>query len=427
MGNCTSDYKRNGVFQEDYGDDPSAFRVFIKRRNKFLQGWLKIADEEIIFSRGGGNIECWPLAYLRRYGYTRAGIFFFESGRRCKSGEGLHTFQSHQAERIFQIVQLRIKNVEIRASRASSVASQRFNSVSSNSRIHPVQRFSSEGANGTLFNVNQQHQSGANQVPALPSRTSRSGSLLSQQQLSFVEAWPNEPAPSEADIVNEHVLRAKKPAIDPISRQRKYHSYVNVDIAERVDPGITYASQGSLHSPRSAFSAHSMPGHNSMSASYCGPSTSTINGFEPMGALPENEVGPRVHRGSIDPMSMSATAALGYNMDGGRISYTTLAMPENVSSSGSSSSRRTTSTSQRSDISSASAPPLRHNVHPIAPYQPNKQSTSVNYARVEYPNTNSMSQVAPGIRAPCRANRHYGTAGPQRGPPPMAVPPRRRV
>lgn len=69
----------------------------------FFTGWLKIADEEIIFTRGGGHIECWPLGYLRRYGYTRAGIFFFESGRRCKTGEGLHTFQSHQAERIFQV------------------------------------------------------------------------------------------------------------------------------------------------------------------------------------------------------------------------------------------------------------------------------------------------------------------------------------
>lgn len=75
------------------------FSEFFKK----ILGWLKINDEEILFSRGGNNFQFWPLAYLRRYGYTCSGIFFFESGRRCASGEGLHTFQSHQAERIFQV------------------------------------------------------------------------------------------------------------------------------------------------------------------------------------------------------------------------------------------------------------------------------------------------------------------------------------
>lgn len=66
-------------------------------------GWLKISDDEILFIRNSHQPQFWPIAFLRRYGYTCAGIFFFESGRRCASGEGLHTFQSHQAERIFQV------------------------------------------------------------------------------------------------------------------------------------------------------------------------------------------------------------------------------------------------------------------------------------------------------------------------------------
>jgi len=83
--------------------DPTAFRVFIKKKNKFIPGWLKVNDDEILFMRGSSHFQCWSLAHLRRYGYTCSGVFFFESGRRCATGEGLHTFQSHQAERIFHV------------------------------------------------------------------------------------------------------------------------------------------------------------------------------------------------------------------------------------------------------------------------------------------------------------------------------------
>uniref|UniRef100_A0A914Z8D5 IRS-type PTB domain-containing protein n=1 Tax=Panagrolaimus superbus TaxID=310955 RepID=A0A914Z8D5_9BILA len=350
MGNCVSEYKEVN-FREDYESDPSAFRVKIKRKNKLYTGYLKIADEEIIFTRGA-NIECWPLAYLRRYGYTRAGIFFFESGRRCKSGEGLHTFQSFFAERIFQIVQLRIKNVEIRNSRSSSVASSRLNAIANASRIYPVQRFSSEGANGQMFGVNQNapipegiKMQQPQQAPAVPSRLNRPKSYLSnnssigngngmtQSQIDFIDSWPNEAAPHQSEIISEHILRTKKqPCVDPICRQRKYHSYINVELSD-LQPSqhrILNYSQGNL----SMYSAPPLNGFNgsSMSASYCAqPSTSTIL-EEPYQRHSSN------NNNGFDPMTMSASAALGQNpLDpSSHLSYATLAMPENGSISSSS-------------------------------------------------------------------------------------------
>uniref|UniRef100_A0A915DNR1 IRS-type PTB domain-containing protein n=1 Tax=Ditylenchus dipsaci TaxID=166011 RepID=A0A915DNR1_9BILA len=142
MGNCSASEHHAKLFRtENFSNDPLAFRVFIKKRNKkFVPGWLKINDEEIIF-----NMDTLAQIY-----------FFFESGRRCATGEGLHTFQSHQAERIFHVVQSKIKIEEYtRGSRASSVVSNRAVSNAVNpaltNRIHPVQRFSSEGANNDFL------------------------------------------------------------------------------------------------------------------------------------------------------------------------------------------------------------------------------------------------------------------------------------
>jgi hypothetical protein len=399
MGNCVSEYKEVN-FRDDYESDPSAFRVKIKRKNKLYTGYLKIADEEIIFTRGS-NIECWPLGYLRRYGYTRAGIFFFESGRRCKTGEGLHTFQSFFAERIFQIVQLRIKNVEIRNSRSSSVASSRLNAIANASRIYPVQRFSSEGANGQIFSVNQnasipESVKQQQQAPAVPSRNNRPKSYISSQsppppsmtqsQIDFIDSWPNEQAPLQNEIISEHILRTKKPCADPICRQRKYHSYVNVELAEPQHRVLNY-SQGNLSMYSTTSAINGFNGPTSMSASYCAqPSTSTI--------MEEPSSTSTYHRGhhnasAYDPMTMSASAALGQNpLDPSpRLSYATLAMPENGSIS--SSSHR--GASQRSDCSSSSSAP-GYRSYPSSRIMKNP-TPSVNYTRIDL--TKSSQQQPP--------------------------------
>ncbi|VBB28491.1 unnamed protein product, partial [Acanthocheilonema viteae] len=169
MGNCVSqagqrEFLKNfqnaasrgetrvgGAFMSD---DPEAFQVFVKKRNKFIPGTLKVTENEIVFIRSRCETLNWPLHFLRRYGFTSAGIFFFESGRRCSSGEGLHTFQSHQAEAIFQLVQSRIQDnanmgIAIREARAQSVTGS-YHSVHNipssyaGTRIQPIQRYSSE-------------------------------------------------------------------------------------------------------------------------------------------------------------------------------------------------------------------------------------------------------------------------------------------
>ncbi|MFH4980602.1 hypothetical protein AB6A40_007311 [Gnathostoma spinigerum] len=166
MGNCVSMTAEKEFLRslptDGFGlDDPNAFRVFMKKRSKILCGILKVTETEILLSRPQYEIQHWPLQFLRRYGYTSAGIFFFESGRRCPSGEGLHTFKSHQAESIFHLVQARIQdnanlNGALHDSRAQSVTGSIHSGHSStsgctpvHSRIHPVQRYCSEGTNNS--------------------------------------------------------------------------------------------------------------------------------------------------------------------------------------------------------------------------------------------------------------------------------------
>jgi fibroblast growth factor receptor substrate 2 len=68
-----------------------------------FSGTLKVTENEIMFFRSGEETLVWPLHFLRRYGFTSSGVFSFESGRRCSTGEGLYSFTTQHAERIFQV------------------------------------------------------------------------------------------------------------------------------------------------------------------------------------------------------------------------------------------------------------------------------------------------------------------------------------
>ncbi|KAK0394678.1 hypothetical protein QR680_000870 [Steinernema hermaphroditum] len=256
MGNCVSQDPskffpaRRHHHQELFNtDNPYVFRVFVKKRNKFIPGLLKVGDCEIFFSRSIDDCQTWPLQFLRRYGYTYAGIFFFESGRRCPSGEGYHTFQSHQAERIFQLVQMRIQR------NARYLCSARTSCTSSvtGSRIHPLQKFRSEGANvgadylhpttpSSAF-YNSYHRSNSRNhvrrpiVPPQPPSRPRSVAsaiehssvllpsschLLQRNKSSASDAlsYQSSEPPCFTDIAGERIL--------PPDDDRATHAYVNV-------------------------------------------------------------------------------------------------------------------------------------------------------------------------------------------------------
>ncbi|KAK6103299.1 PTB domain (IRS-1 type) family protein [Brugia pahangi] len=231
-------------------DDPEAFQVFVKKRNKFIPGTLKVTENEIVFIRSRCETLNWPLHFLRRYGFTSAGIFFFESGRRCSSGEGLHTFQSHQAEAIFQLVQSRIQDnanmgIAIREARAQSVTGS-YHSVHNipssytGTRIQPIQRYSSEGTanvgdcSPSAFGVTNYHRplNRFNHRQLLFQIPKRPRSIAGP---AHTAVWPlpppsyhsprscfNRPA-FMGNIVSEHVLQRQPSEVSTCD-----HSYVNV-------------------------------------------------------------------------------------------------------------------------------------------------------------------------------------------------------
>uniref|UniRef100_A0A1I7W3R5 IRS-type PTB domain-containing protein n=1 Tax=Loa loa TaxID=7209 RepID=A0A1I7W3R5_LOALO len=170
---------------------------------------------------------------------------------RCSSGEGLHTFQSHQAEAIFQLVQSRIQDnanmgIAIREARAQSVTGS-YHSVHNipssyaGTRIQPIQRYSSEGTANVSdcsssscgitnyhrpLNRFNQHRQLLFQIPKRP---------RSIAGPAHTAVWPlpppsyysprsclNRPA-FMGNVVSEHVLQRQPSELSTCN-----HSYVNV-------------------------------------------------------------------------------------------------------------------------------------------------------------------------------------------------------
>ncbi|CAD5212745.1 unnamed protein product [Bursaphelenchus okinawaensis] len=435
MGNANSNGKLMRI--ESFANDPTAFRVFVKKRNKFIPGWLKVNEDEIVYFRTASQPQFWPLAFLRRYGYTCAGVFFFESGRRCATGEGLHTFQSHQAEKIFHVVQSRIRSEEFARSRASSVVQHRLNGAST--KIHPVQRFCSEGAgnpfllrrnpsstvrnplgNGPMMHSNsstnvhstRERERPRSVVSAIEYDVNRinkaPNNLMNSSYSSAVNSLWSSAQRLEGEIVNEHVINngyetyqscgserymRPYPAPTQLSDQVKYHSYVNVEL-----PEPRYYRETSVASDlMSSASARAPPRTRVQPVAPFMTQSMTqsliLTPTKPQAFDPPGECFPAIDRGR--PASTSATPArpipVPQKPPMEYIQVPLLNRSQTVVQNGADLTKRAPSISQRSDCSSViSASPSMDNQSAVSA----PATSRVNYALIDFNKTKALEQFS---------------------------------
>lgn len=106
MGGCSSSQQAevpNAYTQQN------VFKVIVldSRGQDGCTGQLEITFQELILNQRGKDSLHWPLWSLRRYGCDKD-LFSFESGRRCPTGPGIYAFRCHQAESLFNLLQLSI-------------------------------------------------------------------------------------------------------------------------------------------------------------------------------------------------------------------------------------------------------------------------------------------------------------------------------
>ena len=96
--------------QVDHDIHPNAFNVtnVDEQGNKVMEGVMLVTDQSLSLSRRGKEAIQWPLNTIRRYGY-KDNVFTFESGRRCVTGPGNYAFKCNRAEKLFNMIQARVR------------------------------------------------------------------------------------------------------------------------------------------------------------------------------------------------------------------------------------------------------------------------------------------------------------------------------
>ncbi|CAB1327032.1 unnamed protein product [Coregonus sp. 'balchen'] len=94
-------------------EEVSEFRVGVKQTDAAvrcgLQGeyyWLQVTQEGLVLKEAETrkSLQHWPYQLLRRYGRDKI-TFSIEAGRRSESGPGTFTFETRQADDIFNLIE----------------------------------------------------------------------------------------------------------------------------------------------------------------------------------------------------------------------------------------------------------------------------------------------------------------------------------
>lgn len=284
MGNCVSDVVNKDILQNNSRSSVNSshsnttvesFRVYIHRRNKFYHAWLRVSTDDISVERSKSDVAVFPLQYLRRYGYTSAGVFFFESGRRCETGEGLHTFQTQHADAIFRLVQTRVQDTADAVHAEASMRNQnRVNRESSLGmtehipRIHPVQRYSSEGNTNVSTtpdftpNYHSLHAGEARRRKVILPPPPRPRSLPGADDHKTLLV-PQGHAQIIGNIISENTVCSnsrKSSVADMWSTNLMGHSYANMPLNNNFEQMPYRPRCPSACSAQSTISSHSYPG-----------------------------------------------------------------------------------------------------------------------------------------------------------------------
>ncbi|XP_053693159.1 probable serine/threonine-protein kinase ndrD [Sabethes cyaneus] len=83
---------------------PNKFYVINIDKTPPWSGQLEVSRTELTLYREGKEPTTWPLQCIRRYGWSST-QFYFESGRRCATGEGYYKFKCRRSQTLFFTVQ----------------------------------------------------------------------------------------------------------------------------------------------------------------------------------------------------------------------------------------------------------------------------------------------------------------------------------